>query len=67
MDADEVTGSLLEEAIRSAANKGCASVEAPRPDDPVERARWEHQGFDEIGPLMGRTLAPAGVGGRRTR
>jgi N-acetylglutamate synthase-like GNAT family acetyltransferase len=67
MNADEVTESLLEEALRSAANKGCASVEAPRPDDPIERARWERQGFDELGPLMGRTLAPAGAGGRRSR
>ena len=67
MDADDVTGSLLEEALRSAANKGCASVEAPRPDDPTERARWERQGFDELGPLMGRVLAPAGAGGRRAR
>lgn len=66
-DADAVTESLLEEAIRSAGNKGCASVEAPRPDDPAEWARWEHQGFSEVGPLMGRTLAPAGAGGRRAR
>jgi len=67
MDADDVTESLLEEALRSAANKGCASVEAPRPDDPTERARWERQGFNELGPLMGRVLAPAGAGGRRAR
>ncbi|MEW5990134.1 MAG: GNAT family N-acetyltransferase [Chloroflexota bacterium] len=67
MDADDVTESLLEEALRSAANKGCASVEAPRPDDPTERARWERQGFGELGPHMGRVLAPAGAGGRRAR
>ena len=66
-DPDAVTEALLEEALRSAANKGCASVEAPRPDDPAERARWEHGGFNELGPRMGRTLAPAGAGGRRTR
>lgn len=66
-DADVVTEALLEEALRSAANKGCASVEAARPDDPTERARWEHRGFNELGPRMGRTLAPAGAGGRRTR
>ena len=64
-DADAVTEVLLEEALRSAANKGCASVEAPRPDDPTERARWELRGFNELGPLMGRALAPAGAGGRR--
>ncbi|MBI2776847.1 MAG: hypothetical protein HYX57_06255 [Chloroflexi bacterium] len=66
-DADAVTESLLEEALRSAANKGCAAVEAPRPIDTAERARWEHQGFTDLGPLMGRTLAPAGAGGRRSR
>ena len=66
-DAEAVTEVLLEEVLRSAANKGCASVEAPRPDDPTERARWEIRGFNELGPLMGRTLAPAGAGGRRTR
>jgi hypothetical protein len=66
-DADAVTQALLEEVLRSAANKGCASVEAQRPDDPTERARWEHGGFNELGPRMGRTLAPAGAGGRRSR
>jgi hypothetical protein len=67
MDADEVTESLLEEALRSAANKGCASVEAPQPSDPTERARWERQGFSESGPLMGHVLAPAGAQVRRAR
>jgi len=66
-DADAVTELLLVEAIRSAGNKGCASVEAPRPDDPTERARWEERGFTDIGPRMGRELAPAGAGGRRPR
>ena len=66
-DAGAVTALLLEEALRSAANKGCASVEAPRPEDPTERARWEERGFIELGPRMGRALAPAGAGGRRPR
>lgn len=66
-DADAVTEVLLAEALRSAANKGCASVEAPRPDDPTERARWEERGFTDLGPHLGRTLAPAGAGGRRSR
>ena len=66
-DPDAVTEVLLAEALRSAANKGCASVEAPRPDDPIERARWEEQGFTDLGPRMGRTLAPAGAGGRRPK
>ncbi|MBF8289353.1 MAG: N-acetyltransferase protein [Chloroflexi bacterium] len=63
-DADAVTEALLVEILRSAANKGCASIEAPRPDDPGERIRWEHEGFAELGPRMGRPLAPAGAGGR---
>ena len=67
MDVNEVTESLLEEALRSAANKGCASIEAPRPEDPTERARWEERGFTELGPRMGRTLAPAGAGVHRSR
>lgn len=66
-DADAVTEVLLEEVLRSAANKGCASVEAPRPDDPAERTRWDQRGFVDLGPRMGRTLAPAGAGGRRAR
>lgn len=66
-DADTVTEILLVEALRSAANKGCASVEAPRPDDPTERTRWEERGFSDLGPHMGHVLAPAGAGGRRSR
>ena len=66
-DADGVTEVLLAEALRSAANKGCASVEAARPDDPAERTRWEERGFIELGPYMGRTLAPAGAGSQRAR
>jgi hypothetical protein len=66
-DVDAVTDSLLEEAVRSAANKGCASVEATRPDDDTERARWTRRGFDEGAPLMWRAVAPAGAGGRRAR
>jgi hypothetical protein len=67
VDADAVTELLLAEALRSASNKGCASIEAPRPDDPIERTRWEERGFTELGPRMGRTLAPAGAGGRRPK
>jgi len=66
-DADAVTEILLVEALRSAANKGCASIEAARPDDPTERARWEEQGFADLGPHMGRPLAPAGASARRSR
>lgn len=66
VDADAVIEILLTEALRSAANKGCASIEAPRPDDPIERARWEERGFMDAGPHMGRALAPAGAS-RRAR
>ncbi len=64
VDADEVTGLLLTELLRSAANKGCSFIEARRPDDPIERARWEERGFIDQGPHMGCTLAPAGAGSR---
>ncbi len=66
-DADEVTELLLVEALRSAANKGCAAIEAARPDNPTERARWEERGFTDLGPRMGLVLAPAGAGARRSR
>lgn len=59
-EVDEVTDALIEEALRSAANKGCASVEAPQPSDPAEQTRWERQGFTTQGPHMGRDVAPAG-------
>ena len=59
-EADEVTAELLGEALRSASNKGCATVEAPLPDDPAERTRWERQGFTNQGPHIGRAVAPAG-------
>jgi hypothetical protein len=60
-DPDDVTESLLEEALRSAANKGCASVEAPQPDDPAERTRWERLGFEDQGPRIGRAVGPMAV------
>ena len=62
-EPEAVSDTLIEECLRSAANKGCASVEAPQPDDPAERARWERNGFEEQGPRLGRSVAP--VGGRR--
>jgi L-amino acid N-acyltransferase YncA len=55
-DPDDVTESLVEEAIRSATNKGCATVEAARPDDPAERTRWQRLGFEEQGPRIGRAV-----------
>jgi hypothetical protein len=59
-EADEVTAELIGEALRSASNKGCATVEAPQPNDPAERTRWERQGFTDQGPHIGRAVAPAG-------
>ena len=44
-DVDRVTEALLEEVLRSASNKGCTVVEAPLPDDPAARTRWERHGF----------------------
>lgn len=58
-DVDRVTDVLLEEVLRSARNKACAIVEAPRPDDPAERTRWERQGFVESGPRISRSVAAA--------
>ena len=58
-DADIVTDALLEEVLRSAQNKGCAVVEAARPDDAVERGRWARRGFVDAGPLICRTVVAA--------
>jgi hypothetical protein len=59
-EPDAVSASLIEECLRSAANKGCASVEAPQPDDPAEQKRWERQGFVEDTPVLRHVVAPAG-------
>jgi ribosomal protein S18 acetylase RimI-like enzyme len=48
---------LLAEALRSALNKGCAVVEAARPDDQVELARLERSGFVTAGVRLARSLA----------
>ena len=59
-EPDAVSDSLIEECLRSAANKGCASVEAPQPDDPAEHPRWERQGFVDGEPALRRAVDPAG-------
>ena len=59
-EPDAVSDSLIEECLRSAANKGCASVEAPQPDDPAEQARWQRQGFVDEQPVLRRAVDPAG-------
>lgn len=56
-DADRLTAALLEELLRSAHNKGCAAVEAERPADPAELARWEREGFVDAGPMISRSVA----------
>jgi hypothetical protein len=66
-DAERVTELLLEEVLRSARNKGCSVVQAPQPDDPTERTRWERLGFHDAGPLIERAVEPAGGPGRRAR
>src|SRR5262245_20542007 len=59
-EPDAVSESLIEECLRSAANKGCASVEAPQPDDPAELTRWKRQGFVDEQPVLRRAVDPAG-------
>jgi predicted N-acetyltransferase YhbS len=65
-DADRVTAALLEEAIRSASNKGCTVVEAGRPEDPAALARWVDMGFSQAGARIQRIVAAAGSAARRT-
>jgi hypothetical protein len=65
-DIDRITAALLEELLRSASNKGCAIVEAERPDTPDALARWARMGFGESGPRIQRTVAAAGSAARRT-
>ncbi len=43
-DADRVTDALIEELLRSAKNKGCATVEVVLQDDALS-ARWLRHGF----------------------
>jgi hypothetical protein len=59
-EPDAVSASLIEECLRSAANKGCASVEAPPPDDPAEHERFVRQGFVDEQPVLRRAVDPAG-------
>jgi hypothetical protein len=55
-DVDAITEILVEEVLRSARNKGCTVVEAARPDDPVERVRWERRGFRDGRPSIDRPV-----------
>jgi ribosomal protein S18 acetylase RimI-like enzyme len=56
-DVEGIADALIEELLRSAKNKGCAVVEAARPDDQTERARWQRQGFRDAGPTIERPVA----------
>ena len=64
-DADRITEALLGELLRSAGNKGCAVVEAIRPDDDTVFACWERMGFGEAGPRMQRIVTAAGATARQ--
>ncbi len=64
-DADRITEALLGELLRSASNKGCAVVEAIRPDGDTVVARWERMGFGEAGPRMQRIVTAAGATARQ--
>ena len=66
-DTDRISEALLEEVLRSAANKGCTVVEAVPPDDPSILARWEGMGFSPAGPRIQRTVTAAGVVARHAR
>ena len=58
-DAAGVLDALLEELLRSAGNKGCSLVEAPRPDDPPTLDQWQRRGFVESGPRIEHAVAAA--------
>jgi hypothetical protein len=65
-DQDEarVMAALVEEALKSASNKGCTVVETAVPASPGAVERWEQLGFEASGPLMHHTVAAAGVAAR---
>jgi predicted N-acetyltransferase YhbS len=64
-DADRITEVLLEELLRSARNKGCAVVEADRPDDDAALARWSRMGFGTSNQRIHKTVAAAGSAASR--
>lgn len=66
-DAERISEALLEELLRSAANKGCSVVEAVPPDDPSILTRWIGMGFAPSGPRIQRTVTAAGVAARPAR
>ena len=65
-DVDAVVGTLIEELLRSARNKGCAIVEVALPTDRAERARWERRGFREADRLLERPVATTRAEARTT-
>ncbi len=65
-DMDAVADALIEEILRSARNKGCASVEVARPTDAAERARWDRRGFTESDRLLERPVAAGRTAVRAT-
>ena len=59
-DPEAVEDVLIEEMIRSAANKACVAIEATASADPNEHARWDRNGFRGTGPTIRRRVAPKG-------
>ena len=64
--ADRVTDILIGELLRSASNKGCATVEVAVPALPAGLARLERAGFGPAGATLRRSVAAAGAAARRT-
>ena len=57
----EVTGvrdALVAEMLRSARNKGCVVVEAPRPTEAADQAAWAGFGFADAAPNIVCELVP---------
>lgn len=52
-----VLDALINQALRSARNKGCVMVEAEAPADPAERSLWEGHGFVQAAARVERLLA----------
>jgi ribosomal protein S18 acetylase RimI-like enzyme len=59
---EEIADALVEEALRSAANKACVRVETTRPADAGEHDRWVRHGFATDGELLVRPVERARIG-----
>lgn len=63
-DVDRITEALVEDLLRSAANKGCSLVEAPLPSDATVLDRWTRRGFREAGATLERDVTTRRSGRR---